>query len=154
MIKITEINDFDSIYWHDSILMSIEFDVVNDNVLLYIDLNISNLENNISYQPSLLILYNVPDFKIELKWENAGIKPGIAFIERELIDKPRHFTTNLDIYKYLIHFLDPAIGKIEVPLIEDFKLILLTEPIKYENDVDYYKKRFEVIKNYFNNHKE
>jgi len=148
MYKITETNNFDSIYWHDSMLLSIEFDVLRSSVLLYIDLNISNIENNISYQPCVAIFENIPDFKMNLEWEGACVGPELAFIERQLIEKPKHFSASLDFYKYTVHFLDPAIGKIELPLVTDFKLITLSDPIIFEDDESYISKRNEIIKNY------
>ncbi|HMQ78262.1 MAG TPA: hypothetical protein PKE39_01115 [Ignavibacteria bacterium] len=152
MYEITETNDFESIYWHDSMLISIEFDVLKNSVSFCIDLNISNVQNNISYQPCVATFNNVSNFRLNLEWESACVGPEIAFIERELIEKPKHFIDNLDFYCYTLHFLDPAIGKIELPLVTEFKLATLSEPIVFEGEEDYFKKRAEVMKNYLINH--
>ena len=85
MYIITETDDFESIYWHDGMLMSIEFDVLMSSVLLYIDLNISNIVNNISYQPCVAIFENIPDFKLNLEWEGSSVGPELAFIDRKFI---------------------------------------------------------------------
>lgn len=153
MITIIETKEFDSIYWHDSILMSIEFDVLNNNILLFVDLCISNIENNITYQPCLAIFNYATQFKMKLEWDNVSVQPEIAYIERELVEDPKMFLKEFNYYNYTVHFLDPVNGNIELPTIADFKLLFLSEPIKYENDVDYYQKRLEVIKNYLNNYK-
>lgn len=151
MINLTETEDFESIYWHDSKIMSIEFDIINNNIIFYIDLCICNVENNVSYQPCLVTFYNVSNFKMNLSWEDSCINPQISFIERELIDKPKHFIQDLDYYLYTIHFLNPSIGKIEMPNITQFKLIMLSQPILFQSEEDYYKQRYEAIKNYLNN---
>lgn len=152
MYKITETNNFDSIYWHDGIFMSIEFDVLKSSVLLYIDLNISNFENHVSYQPCVAIFGGIADFRMNLEWEQSEDAPSIAYIERELIEKPKHYE-NLDFYKYTVHFLEPANGKIDLPLITEFKLVMLSEPIIFEGEDNYFMKRTNVIKNYILSYK-
>lgn len=142
--------NFDEIYWHDSVLRSIEFDLLGSRIKLYIDLNVTNIDK-IHYQPCIALFNYVHDLKINLQWESSNIFPEISYVERTLIEKPANVVNSLEYYSYTIHFIEPTIGKIEFPMITDFELLHLSEPILVTNDEEYNIKRNEILEKLITN---
>ncbi len=147
---IKKTKNFDEIYWHDSVLRSIEFDLLDDRIKLYVDLNVTNVDS-IHYQPCIALFNYVHDLKINLQWESSNIFPEISYIERILIEKPANVVNNLGYYSYTIHFIEPTFGKIEFPMITDFELLHLSEPILVTNDEEYNIKRNEILERLIKN---
>jgi hypothetical protein len=150
--KILKNNDFDKIYWHDSLLYKIEFDIVNDDVLFYIDLQSSEpdqenaSEDNMWLIPAILRFAGITDMKINIEWSDSFNVPNISYIEREKIEISNKITDNV-FYKYQIEFTTPTEGNIILPKVTEFELCLLGDPILFENEESYVTKRNEVLKN-------
>jgi len=156
--KIFSNNDFDSIYWHDSTLVSILFDQAEfSDVKLIIDLVLKSHPSKTSsdksryvliQQPAVVKFLSVTNMKINLQWNEVILDPTFAYIEREKL----HFSNNIDeqtFYKYIIEFNGTAEGNIILDKVPEFEMLLLGEPIIFKNEKDYIKKRNKIIKNNF-----
>lgn len=145
-------NDFDKIYWHDSLLYKIEFDILDDAVLFYIDLQSPEPghenadEDNVWFIPAILRFAGITDIKINIEWSESFNTPNISYIEREKIEISNSITDSV-FYMYQIEFTGPTEGNIILPEVTEFELCLLGDPILFENEESYVTKRNEVLKN-------
>jgi len=150
--------DFESIYWHDSILNTIIFDQTefcDFNLLIDFVLEShppKNPQNENDYvlimQPAIVKFLFATDVKINLKWEDVIINPTFAFIERkkaEFKDKIK----NKSFYKYIIEFNGSNEGNIVLDNVPNFEMQLFGDPILYISSEDYIEKRNKILKDNF-----
>ncbi len=151
-------NDFESIYWHDSILNTIIFDQTDySDFNLLIDFIVEshpskNSDKEKDYvlvmQPAIVKFLYATDVQINLKWKNVIINPTFAFIER----KKLNFTNKIDnqsFYKYIIEFNGSNEGNIILDKVPNFEMNLLGDPILFKKKEEYIKKRNRIIKENF-----
>jgi len=148
-------NDFDSIYWHDSTLISIIFDQKEfSDVKLIIDLVLkshpseaSNDENGyvLIQQPAVVKFLSVTNIKINLQWNEVILDPTFAYIEREKLDFSNKINDQT-FYKYIIEFNGTAEGNIILDKVPELEMLLLGEPIIFKGEKDYIEKRNKIIR--------
>ncbi len=146
-------DNFDDIYWHDSKLISINFDqTCGNNILLLVDLILESHPKDtlnplgdytLIKQPALVKFLNVSEAKFNLNFESGRIiEPTIAFMTR----RKSNFSNKIDetvFYDYLIEFRNE--GNIKLEIVADFEMIMLGKPITCKIDEDYTNKRNEIL---------
>lgn len=151
-------DNFDEIYWHDSKLISINFDQTGgNNILLLVDIILESHPNNtlnplgdytLIKQPALVKFLNVSEAKFNLNFESDRIiEPTLAFITR----RKSNFSNKIDetvFYDYLIEFRNE--GNIKIEIVNDFEMIMLGKPILCKIDEDYTNNRNEILSDNFN----
>lgn len=151
-------DNFDDIYWHDSKLISINFDqTCGNNILLLVDINLESHPKDtlkplgdytLIKQPALVKFLNVSEAKFNLNFESGRIiEPIFAFMTR----RKSNFSNKIDetvFYDYLIEFRNE--GNIKLKIVTNFEMIMLGKPIVCKIDEDYTNKRNEILSNNFN----